>query len=512
LQALLKGVLPEVEQAELTSHLDECTTCQQKLEELAFDGSSWPRFAPSPEMQAAPMESALQRAIQGLQDKARLHQPEPEQDPDEEISLSFLKPSDKPGVLGCLDCYEVTEAIGRGGMGLVLKALDPSLNRYVAIKLLAPQLATSAAARKRFAREARAAAAVSHEHVVSIYAVDEIEEGLPYLVMEWVPGPSLQERLDGNGPLEIKEILRIGMQTAAGLAAAHAQGVIHRDIKPANILLENCIERVKITDFGLARTVDDATLTQSGVLAGTPQYMAPEQARGEPHDHRADLFSLGSVLYTMCTGRQPFRASSTLAVLRRVSDDTARPIQELNPELPEWLAEIIETLHSKSPPDRFQSAAEVAEVLGQHLAHLQQPTVVPRPWSGRAPRRRRNESPARASEPRSKSSARKWALAAAVLFVGLGGLGVAEATGSTELTTYVATVLRLRTAEGTLVVEVDDPDIHISVDTNGKEIVITGAGIHEIRLRPATISLKQPRTAWWSRKNSSRSRAMASRS
>src|SRR5205823_3462976 len=150
-------------------------------------------------------------------------------------------------------------------------------------------------------------AAVRNEHVIGIYAVEEANE-LPYLVMEFVNGLSLQERLDRSGPLELQEVLRIGLQTAAGLAAAHAQGLVHRDVKPANILLENGVARVKLTDFGLARAVDDASLTQSGVLAGTPQYMAPEQAHGEPADHRADLFSLGSVLYAMCTGRPPFRA------------------------------------------------------------------------------------------------------------------------------------------------------------------------------------------------------------
>ena len=124
------------------------------------------------------------------------------------------------------------------------------------------------------------------------------------------------------------------MQTAAGLAAAHAQGLVHRDIKPANILLENGVERVKLTDFGLARAVDDASLTQSGVVAGTPLYMAPEQARCEPIDHRADLFSLGTVLYAMCTGRSPFRASTTLGVLRRVCDDPHRPVREVNPGRP----------------------------------------------------------------------------------------------------------------------------------------------------------------------------------
>ena len=255
-------------------------------------------------------------------------------------------------------------------MGIVLKAFDPALNRPVAIKVLAPQLATSGSARQRFAREARAAAAIRNEHVVAIHAVDEWK-GLPYLVMQFIPGVSLQERIDRTAPLDLKAILRIGMQAAAGLAAAHAQGLVHRDIKPSNILLENGVERVKLTDFGLARAVDDASLTQSGVVAGTPLYMAPEQARCETIDHRADLFSLGSVLYAMCTGRSPFRASTTLGVLRRVCDDAHRPVREVNPDVPGWPRAIIDRLLAKDPPDRFQSAAEVAEVLGDHLARLQ---------------------------------------------------------------------------------------------------------------------------------------------
>src|SRR5262249_18040637 len=148
-------------------------------------------------------------------------------------------------------------------------------------------------ARRRFTREGRAAAAVSHDHVITIHAVED-SGPLPYIVMQLVAGASLQERIDRAGPLPLVEVLRIGRQTAAGLAAAHAQGLVHRDVKPANILLENGIERVKLTDFGLARAADDASLTQSGAIAGTPAFMSPEQAEGKPIDHRSDLFSLGS--------------------------------------------------------------------------------------------------------------------------------------------------------------------------------------------------------------------------
>jgi serine/threonine protein kinase/formylglycine-generating enzyme required for sulfatase activity len=300
------------------------------------------------------------------------------------VSLDFLKPCNTPNSLGCLGGYVVLDVIGRGGMGIVLRAMDSKLNRIVAIKVLVPEFAGSPQARKRFAREAQAAAAVSHDHIVTIHAVDD-EGQVPYIVMECVVGQSLQQKIDKCGALGLKEILRIGMQMAAGLAAAHKQGLVHRDIKPANILLENGIERVKITDFGLARATDDVGMTQSGQIAGTPQYMSPEQAMGQQVDTRSDLFSLGSVLYTLCTGRPGFRADSTLAVMKRVCDDVPRPIGETNPEIPEWLIEIIDRLLMKKPEDRIQTAAEVAELLNQHLAHLQQPASVPRPGRLRSP-------------------------------------------------------------------------------------------------------------------------------
>ncbi len=304
--------------------------------------------------------------------------------------LAFLEPSDKPGTIGRLGHYEIQGVVGRGGMGVVLRAFDEKLHRIVAIKILGPQFSTNATARLRFEREARSAAAVSHDHIISIYQVDEVN-GVPFLVMPLIVGKSLQERLDESGPLELRAILRIGNQIAEGLSAAHRKGLVHRDIKPANILLENGVERVKITDFGLARAVDDATVTQSGLIAGTPMYMAPEQAGNEHVDHRADLFSLGSVLYTMCTGRPPFRATGTIAVMMRVIEDTPRPIREVNPDIPDWLCDIIAKLHAKKPDDRFQTAREVAELLEQHLAHLQQPHVAPKPAAVFIPAATRND-------------------------------------------------------------------------------------------------------------------------
>jgi serine/threonine protein kinase len=314
-----------------------------------------------------------------LRDLARTADVDP--DPD------WLGPSEVPDHIGRIGPYEILDRVGRGGMGVVYKGHDAALNRYVAVKALAPQWSSDPAARRRFTREAQAAAAVSHPHVITIHAVGEWR-GRPFLVMEFVTGVSLQQRIDECGSLELKELLRIGMQVASGLAAAHAQGLIHRDIKPSNIMLENELARVKITDFGLARAVDDTRLTQYGTLAGTPAYMAPEQARGEPMDRRSDLFSLGSALYAMATGCVAFPGESSVEVIRRVSDGDPTPVRTLNPEIPEWLAEIVGRLHAKDPADRFQSAGEVADLLERHLARLQDPSLpaVEHPWVRRPSR------------------------------------------------------------------------------------------------------------------------------
>ncbi len=291
---------------------------------------------------------------------------------------SLLTPTDDPDRLGDLGPYEISELVGRGGMGVVLRAHEPKLSRTVAVKLLAPELALNPVAVQRFLREARAAAAVSHDHVVAIHSIDD-ESHPPVIVMEFIQGQSLQQKIDRGGALDVKSILRIGMQTAAGLSAAHRQGLVHRDVKPANILLENGIERVKLTDFGLARAVDDISMTRTGQITGTPQYMSPEQAQGQRVDHRTDLFSLGCVLYAMCTGRAAFRADSAVAVMHRVVHDAPRPIREVNEDIPDWLCEIVNKLLEKEVDDRLASAEEVEDLLSRHLAHLQQPTTVDQP-------------------------------------------------------------------------------------------------------------------------------------
>jgi tRNA A-37 threonylcarbamoyl transferase component Bud32 len=478
LRLSLEDRLSEAQQTELAGHLECCQDCRQALEAMAAASRYWGdavllRGEPSP----------------GAPPSGLLPDGHPEPQSEEERAdldagwLGFLDPPDptRPETVGRLGSYEILEVLGRGGMGVVLKARDPALQRTVAIKVLSPMLSHGATARRRFAREARAIAAVGHEHIVAIHAVDEFR-GLPYLVMQYVPGRSLQEKLDASGPLEVREILRIGTQAAHALAAAHAQGVVHRDIKPANILLENCVERVKLTDFGLARAIDDASLTQSGVIAGTPQYMAPEQARGEPVDARADLFALGAALYAMAAGRSPFRADSAMAVLRRVCDDRHRSIRELNPDVPDWLEATIDRLLAKEPADRFQTAADVADLLEKGLAHLQQPTVLPPPRiagvDGLQARGLDREPPATTPWPR---TLRRLPIAAALVLLTLAGLGVTEAAGITRVSDFVATIFRIKTPDGTLVVKVDDPNVKVRID--GDTVVIGGAGPQEVLLR-----------------------------
>ncbi|MBC8116172.1 MAG: serine/threonine protein kinase, partial [Candidatus Saccharimonas sp.] len=206
-------------------------------------------------------------------DKTRLFQSaipsDDDSDEESQPDLSFLQPSSKPGSIGLLGHYEILQVLGQGGFGIVLKAFDEKLHRLVAVKVMNPQMAASSPPRKRFLREARAAAAIRHENVVQVYSVEE--QPLPYLVMEYIDGQTLQQKQKDHGPLEVSELLHIGRQVASGLAAAQAMGLIHRDIKPGNILIEQGAEqKVKITDFGLARAADDASLTRSGTISGTP--------------------------------------------------------------------------------------------------------------------------------------------------------------------------------------------------------------------------------------------------
>lgn len=424
------------------AHLESCRKCQTRLTTLAADQGIWNEVV-----------ELLREADVG---RDRGHR-----------QLDFLTPPSHPEMLGRVGRYEIESVIGSGGMGVVLKAHDSELNRPVAIKVLAPHLAHNGAARQRFAREGRAAAAVVHEHVMAIHNV-ESEADNPFLVMQYVLGPSLQSRLDEQGSMDVKTILRIGAQAAAGLAAAHEQGVVHRDVKPANILLENGVERVVLSDFGLARAVDDASVTRQGTLTGTPEYMSPEQAKGEVVDHRSDLFSLGSVLYAMCTGHSPFRGATTLGVLRKIADETPRSIREINPEIPEWLEAIVEKLLEKDASKRYQSAEEIGELLGQWLAHLQAPSTKPQPRTTSLSRR------AQSGETDWQFVLRRrwiWIAALSLMFVSVAA----------------ASVILVRLGETTVRIEISDPNIsvrfgdgEITFENDGQKIRVTPGATNQI--------------------------------
>ena len=271
-----------------------------------------------------------------------------------------------------IDSYEIKRLIAKGGMGMVFEALDRSLMRSVALKILATQFSSSEEARTRFVREARAAAAIDHEHVLPIHAVGEID-GLPYLVMPLVQGRSLRELLDDHGALDLKELLRIAIAIAKGLGAAHEAGLIHRDIKPDNVLVEDAPSgRIWIADFGLARAADDKGLTKTGDMAGTPQFASPEQVEGIEIDRRTDLFSFGSVLYMMATGEPPFDGDSIVAVLRRIVDREPIEPRHLRRELPADLNELIKALLTKNRADRPADATQIAERLQDIQNSLEQ--------------------------------------------------------------------------------------------------------------------------------------------
>ncbi len=398
LSQLLAGDLGKEESKRLEEHLSYCSKCQKQLEQMAGSRQWWEST-----------ETALRVRMHSSTTNANVEIRSESQDTKREgEDQSWLGKISTNGMLGP---FRLERTIGMGGTGIVAQATDTQLNRRVAVKVLYPHLAASGAAKQRFAREAQAAAAVVHPSVVPIHAVDA-EHSPPYLVMTYVPGGSLQQRLDQSGPLDLVEILRIALQIAEGLAAAHAQGLVHRDVKPANILLEAGTDRVLLTDFGLARALDDATLTASGFVAGTPPYMSPEQARGDVVDGRSDIFSVGSLLYAMAVGRAPFIGSSALHVLQQVSDRATPNVREQNERMPEWFDRLIAACHEKVPSRRIPSAEELASVLRQCLAHVQKPNAFGLP-------------PMLASKPRSRVPA----LALALLLGSVVGIAFGWQTG-----------------------------------------------------------------------------------
>lgn len=371
-------------QDEIETHIAQCSRCQNRMLNLAADDSWREEFCSS--ISAFEEQAAFGQTDTRNFDGERQSECNPfEMQTIDQMLEGVLQSPTHPETLGRLGRYEVEKVIGFGGMGIVLRGFDRELHRPVAIKMISPRLMSNGTAKERFLREAKAAGAILHPNVIAIHDISE-SNGVPWFVMPLVVGPTLQEVIEKNGPLPSKEIIRIGKQIAAGLAAAHQQGLVHRDIKPANILVDNQINRIVITDFGLARREAEESMTQTGMVAGTLNYMSPEQSRGEDVDARSDLFSLGSLLFFLATGVAPFQSKAPMGVIHKIGSESHSNAQSLNPDVPVQLARMIDRLLEKDAVDRFQSASEIEAWLESYLAHLNQPVQTQLPALPTKPR------------------------------------------------------------------------------------------------------------------------------
>ena len=487
LNRLLRGdSSPDAANA-FAEHLEECVRCADAVDS-SLTGDT---LAEALQAQATPLDTPPRPLIQALIQRLGRLRPEASAAPPSAVGYSFLAPPQAPDEMGRLGCYRILTVLGSGGMGVVFQAEDLRLKRRVALKVMRPEIASQPAARERFLREAQAVAALEHDHIVSIYQVGE-EGGVPFLAMPCLKGSSLEEWLQRGTALSVPQVLRLGRQIARGLAAAHTGGVIHRDIKPANLWLEpEQGGRIKILDFGLARVLqDNVHLTGSRTIVGTPAYLSPEQANGDRVDHRADLFSLGVVLYRMLTGELPFRGNNTLEILAALCMRSPRPLRDLNAAVPPVLAELVMQLLAKDPVERPASAQAVADLLYSLERQPIRPAGVEQAKTEAVPPSLAPESPEAAAVARSRGAARRHRgpVVAAVAVLVLMPLGYF----------FGGAVLRFATNKGELVVQVDARDIEIAVKQNGvvvqdrttkREFVLT-AGDGEIEVYEKASGLK----------------------
>ncbi len=359
LQDLLLGLGDDASAERLERHVATCAACADRVRRLPSDDELVRTVhrvgsmvdTPIPEL-AETLASVFRRLKGGRFEPTQSWAGSATADPQ-----TFLAPPSKPNEIGSIGPFSIHEVLGAGGMGVVYRGYDPRLDREVAIKVVRPELIAAKGMVDRFLAEARAAAAVEHDHIVVVHAV-EIHDGIPCLVMPLLKGETLDQRLKAAaGPQSTEEVLRLGKQVASGLAAAHGRGLIHRDIKPGNLWLEAPNGRVKILDFGLAVVADCAAGAAS--FAGTPGYAAPEQIRGQRVDVRADLYSLGCVLYRMATGQPVFPSESPMSVLVHTLTRTPTPSGTANQQLHPALARLIDGLLKKNADDRPATAEVV---------------------------------------------------------------------------------------------------------------------------------------------------------
>jgi serine/threonine protein kinase/WD40 repeat protein len=385
LERFVLGQLAPAEVEHWAPHVEGCDRCLTILHKT----TSQDAVVEAMKHLGAAGEQRQHPLVQALIEQLNRWSPEVQRQTGDE-DYPFLAPPCGPDEIGWLGPYRVLKVLGSGGMGVVFQAEDPKLKRLLAVKTLRPALAAHPDNRRRFLREAQAAAQVQSDYIVPIYQIGE-DRGVPFLAMPFLQGCSLEERLQHGEPLALSEVVRVGAQVARGLAAAHERGLVHRDIKPANLWLEpEQGGRVKILDFGLARmSGEDVGLTTTGAILGTPAYMAPEQARGQKVDGRCDLFSLGGVLYRLLTGQMPFSGQDTMSILLAVVETKPAPPRALNPAVPQTLSDLVLRLLAKNPADRPQNAKAVIKALEEEAEELSRTVpcgaMMPDPTARHAP-------------------------------------------------------------------------------------------------------------------------------
>ena len=459
-----KLVPPALETCE--SHIETCQACHETLRGLNPTDTLSSFVIKAMELApSTPTDEQFElNLVQRLADPAncknyagpQLTSIEVMQDRAAEVLRHVAIDSEDATSLGVLDSFRLLELIGAGGTGVVFRAYDFSLDREVALKVLRPSLGN--VARDRFVAEAKAAASIDHENVVTIYQVGE-HERLAWIAMKWVPGETLESRLQREGTLEENEVRRLTGQIAKGLAEAHRRQLVHRDIKPANIWIGDTDQRVRILDFGLVRITDNApALTATGMLAGTPNFMSPEQAKGQDLDARSDLFSLGCVMYQMLTGKLPFNASTILATLQSIqSQRPETPIQLCSDGCVD-LSDLTMALLEKQPGNRIQFAESLVKCL--ELPRSQWPMHV-----GSYASSSMQETQAITRPATGRGGSRYWGWVTAGLF-GLFGFGV---------WLFAPQIIRIATNQGELVIETEDENVQVEIRENGDLIRVLDA-------------------------------------
>ena len=456
-----KLVPPDLEHCE--SHLEDCDACQETLSGINPSDTLSEVVAKAmvPQLPATDDAEIVQSLMRRLgkppglaTTRSNISSQELLRDRAAEVLLHVSPDPDDDESLGLLAGFRLRELLGSGGTGVVFRAYDIALDREIALKVLRPSLGDLA--RERFVAEARAAASIDHENVVAIYQVGE-QERLAWIAMKWVPGETLESRLVREGSLAEDEVRQLSIQIAKGLSEAHRQQLVHRDIKPANVWIGDADGKILILDFGLVRITDsDPALTATGMLAGTPNFMSPEQAKGQELDARSDLFSLGCVMYQMITGTLPFGSHTILATLQAIQTQQPEPPFLFAEDCSEELSDLTMALLEKQPANRVDSAESLVHCLettrGDWPANIKRCVAA----------KRESETSQQDTKATRTQNGRFGAgtfLGAALL--GLFGFG---------LYWFAPHIIRIATNQGELVIKTEDEDVKVTVLENGEKV------------------------------------------